>query len=440
MVSWLSQLPSLLPGAAMLALAALLLWLNHRKAVNWAFALLLVCRGLTWITRSGARIAGEPAATSLWWELLPYFLIPLAPLALAFAAAYPPPGRPPVSRRLKPWHFIALAGVLDLLYLAEPTLFWDLQAAGTNAVGPELTAPAGPLFAFNTLFVAAYALVAVLLARDHGRMSPGPGRRSALLISVGFALTAAFSSVALLAFVPEFLFRHGPLLDAAMVLPLVAALFLLAGQAVILARTYRGEEDPASRRAVRRALVALPLPPVSLLVLAVVPLDPVAEAFTPLMIVGSIWQLALPLLTVYGLVRHQLFGIDLTLRWTIKQGTVAGVFVAIFFVVSETAAALLSDELGTFVGIAAAGLLVFLLAPLQRWAERLAGATLPEAKPSDDMTAEERRELFRDQLRFAWADGKLDEKERHRIENLRGRLDLPEDEAYRIEADLLQTD
>lgn len=438
MASWLAELPSLFVGGAMLSLALLLLWLNHRKMVNWAFALLLIFRGLTGITRSGAKLAGDPPATSVWWGALPAFLIPLAPLALAFVAAYPPPGKPLVRRRWKPWHLIVLAVVLDLLYLVEPTLFWDLQAEGTSALGPELTAPAGPLFPFNTLFVAAYALVALLLAREHARTSPGPGRRSVLLISVGFALTAAFSSVSLLTFAQDLLSRHASVLDAAMVLPLAAALVFLLAQAVVLIGTYRGAEDPSTRQGVRRALLALPLPVLFVLILAVAPLGLSGTAFTTLLALGTVWHLALPVLTAYGLLRHQLFGIDLTVRWTVKQGTVAAAFVAVFFVAGEFAETFFGDVFGPYVGVLAAGVLVFFLAPLQQLAERVSDAAVPEAKDSEQMTSEERLELFRDQLRFAWADGKLDKKERRRMESLRNRLDLPEDEAYRIEAELLK--
>lgn len=438
MASLLTELPSLFVGGAMLALALLLLWLNHRKMVNWAFALLLIFRGLAGITRSGARLAGDPPAASLWWGALPAFLIPLAPLALSFVAAYPPPGKPPVRRRWRPWHFIVLAGVLDLLYIVEPTLFWDLQAAGTSGLGPELTAPAGPLFPLNTLFVAVYALVGLLLAREHARTSPGPGRRSVLLISVGFALTAAFSSASLLTFAHELLFRHGWLLDAAMVFPLVAAFVFLLAYALVLAGTYRRDEDPSTRRGTRRALLALPLPFLFVLVLVVIPMEASGLAFTALLSLGTLWHLALPLLAAYGLLRHQLFGIDLTVRWTIKQGTVAATFVAAFFVAGELAETFFGDLFGPYVGVLAAGLLVFFLAPLQKLAERVSDAAVPEAKGSEQMTVEERVELFRDQLRFAWADGQLDRKERRRIESLRDRLDLPEDDAYRIEANLLE--
>ena len=44
--------------------------------------------------------------------------------------------------------------------------------------------------------------------------------------------------------------------------------------------------------------------------------------------------LAVPLIA-YGILRAHLFDIDLRIRWTIKQSTVAAVFVAVFYLVAE---------------------------------------------------------------------------------------------------------
>ena len=68
----------------------------------------------------------------------------------------------------------------------------------------------------------------------------------------------------------------------------------------------------------------------------------------------------------YGILRTQLFDIDLRVRWTIKQSTVAAVFVAVFYLVSEGVDRFLSSELGNLFGLFASALVVFFLAPLQR--------------------------------------------------------------------------
>jgi len=78
-----------------------------------------------------------------------------------------------------------------------------------------------------------------------------------------------------------------------------------------------------------------------------------------------------------------LLGADVQLRWTLSKSTVAAVFIAVFFVASEAAQQFLGETLGsTYVGIAAAGALVFVLSPLQRAAERLAEKAVPLHEPA----------------------------------------------------------
>ncbi|MBI4394017.1 MAG: hypothetical protein HY556_09520 [Euryarchaeota archaeon] len=84
------------------------------------------------------------------------------------------------------------------------------------------------------------------------------------------------------------------------------------------------------------------------------------------------------LLVSYGIVRTHLFDVDLKIKWTIKQSTVAAAFIAVFFIASEAAQAFFAGSLGPYVGIVAAGALVFALAPLQRAADRVANAAMPQ--------------------------------------------------------------
>lgn len=78
----------------------------------------------------------------------------------------------------------------------------------------------------------------------------------------------------------------------------------------------------------------------------------------------------------YAIVKHQLLGIDVKVRWTISKSTVAAAFIAVFFVASE-GAQLLFGRQNELVGLAAAGALVFAMSPLQRLADRLAVKAVP---------------------------------------------------------------
>lgn len=139
----------------------------------------------------------------------------------------------------------------------------------------------------------------------------------------------------------------------------------------------------------------------------------------------------------YGILRTQLFDIDLKIRWTVKQSTVAAAFLAVFFVVSEGAAAFLGQRLdSTYLGIGAAALLVFAMAPLQRLAGRVADRAVPGARPLEEMEADERRNLYASMVRTAFQDGTLDPQERVLLAELRGRLGLSTDEAETLEVDV----
>ena len=103
--------------------------------------------------------------------------------------------------------------------------------------------------------------------------------------------------------------------------------------------------------------------------------------------------LAIPLIA-YGILRTKLFDIDLRIRWTIKQSTVAAVFIAVFYIVSEGADRLLSSELGSIMGLLASALVVFFLVPLQRFAERVAGAAMPHTENTPEFAMLRKMQVF----------------------------------------------
>jgi hypothetical protein len=108
----------------------------------------------------------------------------------------------------------------------------------------------------------------------------------------------------------------------------------------------------------------------------------------------------------YAIVRHQLLGVDVKARFAISKSTVAAAFIAVFFVASELAQKLFDAQLGgAYVGIVAAGGLVFAMAPLHRAAERLALKAVPATgkAATDGVSANE--DAFRDVVRRFGKDG-----------------------------------
>jgi len=141
-------------------------------------------------------------------------------------------------------------------------------------------------------------------------------------------------------------------------------------------------------------------------------------------------------MTAYGIAVYHLFDIELRLKWTIERGTLAAAFIAVFFVVSEGAAAILSDRLGTLAGLLATGLLVFALAPLQRSAERLANAALPSVQDTPEYRAYRQLQIYGEALTEARSGGSITPVGRLALEKLRESLGLDKEVAAELESKL----
>lgn len=141
-------------------------------------------------------------------------------------------------------------------------------------------------------------------------------------------------------------------------------------------------------------------------------------------------------LVAYGILRTQLFDIDLRIRWTIKQSTLAAVFVTIFYLVSEGVDRLLSSELGNYVGLLASALVVFFLAPLQRFAERVASTAMPNTENTPEYAAFRKLQVFEAALAEAQQGGGISRKERALLNRLRDTLGISVTDAATLERDL----
>lgn len=141
------------------------------------------------------------------------------------------------------------------------------------------------------------------------------------------------------------------------------------------------------------------------------------------------------LLVSYAMLKVQLFDVDLRLKWTIRQSTVAAAFVAVFFVVSQLAQTVLQSSLGPIAGVLAAGALVFVLAPLNRLAERVSDAAMPRVSLSPEYRTVRGREMYRAAIDSALEDGEITSKERRVLATLQDQLRISATEALDIERD-----
>jgi len=145
--------------------------------------------------------------------------------------------------------------------------------------------------------------------------------------------------------------------------------------------------------------------------------------------------LAVPLIA-YGILRTQLFDIDLRIRWTIKQSTVGIVIFAIVFLVSEGAEQLLSEQLGNYWGLLAAAVIAIALRPVQRFAERVAAAAMPNTQNTPEYKSDRKRQVYEAAIAEALQDGGMSEKERSLLNRLRESLDISLSDAEKLEREI----
>ena len=138
----------------------------------------------------------------------------------------------------------------------------------------------------------------------------------------------------------------------------------------------------------------------------------------------------------YGILTVQLLDIDLKVRWTIKQGTIAAAFLAVFFLVSEGSALFLSQALGNALGLVAAALLIFLMAPLQRAAERVAERAMPGVRDTPEYASYRKLQVYAAALESAYQEGGVTDRERAMLERVAESLGLHPSDAARLETDI----
>ena len=146
---------------------------------------------------------------------------------------------------------------------------------------------------------------------------------------------------------------------------------------------------------------------------------------------------AIPLIA-YGILRGHLFDIDLKVQWTIKQSTLAAIIITFIFFVSEGADRLFSAELGNWAGLVAAAIVVFFLTPLQRFAENVASAAMPNTKNTPEYAMFRKMQVYEEAVAEAHYEGGISEKERSLLNRLRESLGITETDAKAIEADIFE--
>ncbi len=345
---------------AALALATVVYWTRPDRSQNRRLALMLFVEGLGFLGGTGAMYLTDTAATAWAWQAVTIVFITATPSAYLLFLATLDT---PLANPLR--HPIVERGLLLGLVLSP--LPWFLSPATfVQGMSPGKYAPwdsvLGPGFIWGILGIVLASLVGLILAVSVWRRSePGTARRSQ---ARSYALAFGARDVGL---------------------PLTFVLFLLHSMGI-------GGEGLQFAAGV--------VLPASILLVFV-------------------------LLLAYGILKTQLFDIDLKLKWTLEKSTVAGVFIAVFFIVSEAAQVLFAGFAGSeLLGVFAAGGLVFFLAPLQRFADRVADTAMPGVEDTEAYREHRARELYRAAVESGLEDGVITDRERDMLARLQDELNL----------------
>lgn len=146
---------------------------------------------------------------------------------------------------------------------------------------------------------------------------------------------------------------------------------------------------------------------------------------------GSIY-LASVVLLAYGVLVTQLFEMELKVKFAIEQSTIGAAIAGAFFIGSEILEAFVPVQ-GTVLGVISALVIVSLLKPLRRGAERLSGRLMHGVEATPDYLERRKLLVYESALSGALEDGVVTDKERAILRNLRTELGIEERDAEALE-------
>ena len=151
---------------------------------------------------------------------------------------------------------------------------------------------------------------------------------------------------------------------------------------------------------------------------------------------ANVVTIAFVLLLSYGILKVQLFDIDLRIKRGLRRSTVAAVFVAVFFVVEQIAQNYLSARFGLLLGAIAAGLTLFAFSHIHHFAERVANGAMPNVKPTPEYLAYRKLEVYRAAFEDLYSENGISDKERAMLDHMRAKLDIRPGDALAIESEV----
>lgn len=311
-----------------------------------------------------------------------------------------------VPTRLDAWQArvaLASATLASLAYAIGDGVTYDWSLVYPDALEPSVRTP---MIWVHAILGSFYVFAAFLLAYRGTRPEAEPTAiRSLAILAIGMALFGAGTAQSWTDRAAE---------DSANA---IVSLLMV----IIMGLAWFRFGDSPSRRFVRR---------VSLAILGVWTAATFAALVAP-EYTYPFGRILGTLLLVYAVLRGQIAGIDAKARFTLSKSAVAAVFVGVFFAGSELAQQFFGDQTGNeYYGIAAAGLLVVAIAPIQRLADRLATQAIPVQGGNGDRTAQE--EIYHEAVQAASRDGIITRREEMHLARIADRLGISAERALQL--------
>jgi hypothetical protein len=147
----------------------------------------------------------------------------------------------------------------------------------------------------------------------------------------------------------------------------------------------------------------------------------------------AIWLVYFPLVA-YGILKHQLFDIDLRLKVTAQRSTVLTGLAGVFFIGTETLEQFIPAD-GLVLGVFAAAVVAAAFVPVHRLAKRLMDRVMPNVTDAASYLTDRKYQVYRDAMEAALQDGSMTDLERAILAKLQQSLAIETHVAARIEAE-----
>lgn len=147
----------------------------------------------------------------------------------------------------------------------------------------------------------------------------------------------------------------------------------------------------------------------------------------------SLAILAACLVTARGILKSQLYDIDLKIKKGAVRGVVGTLVIGVVLVVGQLIQNATTDTLGVVGGAIAAGLLLLAIRPLEKAATRVADAAAPRVQATPDYISVRKSEVYKAALEGAMQDGTMTDRERNVLTRLQLELGIANAEARSLE-------